>query len=277
VEALDFRWSLEAQFGDKLRLVGYNNYVFDVLPGETVDVDLFWQALTEPSEDFLPRLQLIRPGDQIAAQSVQKPVAGTYPTAWWKSGELVRDPQSLLVTADVSPGYYTLALSLVRAADGQPVEIKGGQTWVGLGDISVASREHNYEPPSPEYVQLVQLGTSVELVGYKLWATRPTPSSTLDVRLYWHALETPDKNYHSFVHLLDANDTIVAQDDGVPGAATLGWLPGEYLADDLIIQIPSSVPAGTYRLGVGLYEPATGLRLGERILLDTAIQVTGHE
>jgi hypothetical protein len=100
------------------------------------------------------------------------------------------------------------------------------------------------------------------------------------VTLHWHALETPDKDYHTFVHLLDAEGSIVAQDDGVPGDGELpsrGWLPGEYLVDHRVLQLPFDVADGVYTLGVGLYDPATGERLGERTLLDTVVTVQAGE
>jgi hypothetical protein len=120
------------------------------------------------------------------------------------------------------------------------------------------------------------LGASVELTGYDLREAVRAPGSPLDVTLHWYALETPDRNYHSFVHLLDADGAIVAQHDSPPGEGeqpTLGWLPGEYLTDLHPLQLPTDLPDGTYRLGVGLYDPATGLRLGERVLLDTTVPV----
>jgi 4-amino-4-deoxy-L-arabinose transferase-like glycosyltransferase len=278
VEALGFARQREVQFGDRLRLLGFTQDIFDVRPGETVDVDLYWQALADPGQDFLPRLQLLQSGDEVVAQSTQKPVAGTYPTAWWQAGELVRDRQALPITATVPPGMYTLALSLVRAADGQPVEVQWGETWVGLGDIAVAARDHRYEPTVPAYIQAARFGPSMELVGYDLADTASVPGSLLAVTLHWHALHMPDENYHAFVHLLDAEGNALAQHDGPPGSGetmlpTLGWLPGEYIVDEHPLQLPPDLPGGEYRLGVGLYDPISWQRLGERVILDTPILI----
>jgi len=106
------------------------------------------------------------------------------------------------------------------------------------------------------------------------------PGSPLEVTLHWHALATPDGNYHTFVHLLDAEGQIVAQHDGSPGKGalpTLGWLPGEYLTDAHLLQLPFDLPDGVYRLGVGLYDPASSQRLGERLLLNTPVPVEANE
>lgn len=281
VEALTMEKSLQVDFGDRLRLLGFTVHKDSaLLPGKEIEADLFWQARVDPGEDFFPRLQLFDSAGASLAELTAKPVAGTYPTAWWKAGELVRDPHALPIPAIVPPGRYRLALSLVCAADNAPVEIERGQRTVTLAEIEVIGREHHYEPATPQHVQDAQFGTSVELVGYNVNENMPPPGSTLEVTLYWHTLETPDRNYHTFIHLLDAEDNIVAQYDGPPGDGalpTLGWLPGEYLTDTPSLQLPAGLPVGEYRLAVGLYEPGTWQRLGEPVILNTTIQVTSDK
>jgi hypothetical protein len=282
VEALSFQEPLQVDFGDRLRLLGFDRESASVLqPGEAVEVDLFWQARVAPGEDYLPRLRLLDAGGQIVAEGAAKPVAGTYPTAWWRAGELVRDPQALPIPAAVAPGSYRLLLSLVRAADGQPVASERGRVAVDLGQIEVQGREHDYEPAKPQHGQVAEFGASVELVGYDLRDVIRAPGSPLEVTLYWHALETPDRAYHTFVHLLDAAGHILAQHDGPPGSGgaelpTLGWLPGETLVDTHLLVLPPAggLPDGEYHLAVGLYEPVTGQRLGEQVILDTQVPVS---
>ncbi len=273
-EALPAHVQHRADFAGQLRLLGYMVHNESAHPGETIDVELYWQALMGPGEDFWPRLQLLD-GEKVLAELTEKPVAGTYPTAWWKAGELVRDPHALPIPATVPPGAYDLYLSLVRAADGQPIEFKPGQRAIYLDQCLVESRAHHFQPTKPQHPQVAQFGSSVELVGYDLQL--PTPDLPLAITLHWHALTTPDRNYHAFVHLLDAGGKIVAQHDGPPGNGqlpTLGWLPGEYLTDLHLLQLPSDLPVGEYRLNIGLYEPVTNIRLGQPLLLDTPIQVT---
>jgi hypothetical protein len=194
----------------------------------------------------------------------------------------VRDPRALPIPATAPSGSYRLALGLVRAADGTSLEIGRGQTAVELAEIEVQGRDHRYEPMTPEHVQSALFRSSVELVGYDLWDGVRAPGSPLDVTLYWHALETPDENYHTFVHLLDAEGNIVTQHDGPPGSEggqlpTLGWLPGEYLTDTHRLHLPFDLVDGVYHLGVGFYLPATGQRLGDRVLLDTPVPVNADE
>lgn len=281
-EALALDQPLRADFGQWLRLLGVRvSGDLAPLPGEAVEVELFWQALDDPGQDFLPRLQLLDAEGEAHVELTEKPVAGTYPTAWWRAGELVRDPHTLLVPAAVPAGHYRLALSLIRAADGVPVDLDQGRTVVDLAQIEVRGRDHRYEPAAVEHAQRARFGTSVELIGYDLAQVVPTPGSALEVILHWHALATPDRDYHAFVHLLDASGKTVAQHDGPPGSEgrklpTLGWLPGEYLTDTHLLQLPSGLANGEYRLGVGLYDPRSWQRLGERVVLDTPLMVNGE-
>jgi hypothetical protein len=280
VEALVFKQPLQVEFDERLRLLGYN--VSDdaaLLPGEAVNVDLFWQAQADPGQDYYPRLQLLDAQDTVLAELVEKPVAGTYPTAWWRAGELVRDPHALPIPPTVPPGSYRLALSLIRA-DGSETETSSGRTAVDLGPIQVRGREHQFEPTEPEHSQVARFDTSVELIGYDLREVVRAPGSPLEVTLHWHTLETPDRNYHTFVHLLDASGDILAQDDGPPGggeAPIMGWLPGEYLTDSRSLRLPVDLADGEYRLGVGFYDPVTGVRLGDRVILDIPIPVSAGE
>jgi 4-amino-4-deoxy-L-arabinose transferase-like glycosyltransferase len=279
VEALPVDQPLDVTL-EPLRLLGTSlAEQGPLLPGQVVNVDLFWQALSDPGQDFLPRLQLVDEAGQAVSELVEKPVAGSYPTAWWQAGELVRDPHALPVAAGVAPGRYRLVLSLLRAADGSLVEPQHGPPLIELGEVEVVGRDRAYEPPTIEHRQEAAFGRAIALAGYALAPWPAAPGVTLGVTLTWHALDTPQANYHTFVHLLDDTGNIVAQGDGPPGDGrlpTLGWLPGEYVADSHALSLPAGLPAGQYRLAVGLYDPVTLQRPAEPALLDTPVTIAGE-
>jgi hypothetical protein len=104
--------------------------------------------------------------------------------------------------------------------------------------------------------------------------------------LYWQGVKPTPISYRVFTHLIDADNQIFGQHDKVPldGARpTTSWVEGEVLVDSYEIQLKPETPAGTYRLEVGLYDPATfarlpvsdvqGRPLGDRVLLDTRLEV----
>jgi 4-amino-4-deoxy-L-arabinose transferase-like glycosyltransferase len=239
---------LSLRFDDTLRLLGFWLGDSTLLPGEAAEVLLYWQALVDPEQDLLPRLELLDAEGRQLAEQTEKPVQGTYPTAWWRAGELVRDPHTFWIPATIPAGRYGLAVSLVRSADGSPVASAGRRTSLMLGELEVLGREHLFGDTRPTHKQTAQLGSAVELLGYDLVPLVASSGSDLEVILHWHALETPGQAYHVFVHLLDEGGAIVAQADGVPGEGQLptrGWLPGETLIDPHRLALPVDLPGST--------------------------------
>jgi hypothetical protein len=82
--------------------------------------------------------------------------------------------------------------------------------------------------------------------------------------LYWSAHRKPEASYKVFVHLVDSNGQLRAQQDALPKNNTLPtdrWFEGEYVTDDYILNLPADLPSGEYRMLVGMYDPETGVRV----------------
>jgi hypothetical protein len=101
--------------------------------------------------------------------------------------------------------------------------------------------------------------------------------------LHWAAERTPFAEYSVFVHLLNAEGTLVAQHDGPPGAgyaSTTTWQAGQEIADHHSLLLPADLATGDYTLVVGLYDPMTGERLtladGTDAFVLTTLHLTGR-
>jgi hypothetical protein len=84
------------------------------------------------------------------------------------------------------------------------------------------------------------------------------------LNLYWQPLARLDADYAIFLHLLDAEGRTVAQRDTVIRAAdypTSRWQPGELALDLADLPVPADLPAGEYRLILGVYRMDTMERL----------------
>ena len=82
-----------------------------------------------------------------------------------------------------------------------------------------------------------------------------------------------DSAWAVFIHLVDAAGQIVAQADAIPAGGerpTTGWRRGEYITDSYRLTLPPGLPAGDYRLNVGLYNPDDGTR--PPVTLEGALQ-----
>jgi hypothetical protein len=128
---------------------------------------------------------------------------------------------------------------------------KEGDLWRVVGSATAGA---------PEFPSGAGLGSVLSLTGYDLLPQQPRPGETVLVGLVWEVLAPLDADYHSFVHLLDADAERVTQSDQQPGGvyypSTL-WRPGEFLRDQHALELPNSLAPGTYSLLVGMYAPAS--------------------
>lgn len=91
----------------------------------------------------------------------------------------------------------------------------------------------------------------------------------LHLLLVWRPEEPLPLDYKLFVHVAGEDGRPLAQWDGMPclnTARTSRWAAGEAVRDHVLLRLPAELPAGSYRVLVGLYDPASGERLGGRAL-----------
>ena len=96
----------------------------------------------------------------------------------------------------------------------------------------------------------------IELSGARLSSRSLHPGDGLCVEISWQAIETPSSDYTVFVHLIDAQGWLVAQNDQQPVgefAPTSDWDSGSAIADRHGILLPANLPPGAYILRVGMY------------------------
>ena len=134
--------------------------------------------------------------------------------------------------------------------------------------IVPVSYESAHIPESATTSQ-TSLGEGITLAAFDLEV-----ADHLNLTLYWQTAVRPDVPYTVFLHLVDANGSIVAQQDVMPQAGTLPttcWQPRTVIADEHTLDI-STLPEGSYTLQAGLYDQGTGVRLGEAVIL-TAVSL----
>lgn len=87
-----------------------------------------------------------------------------------------------------------------------------------------------------------------------------SPNRPLRVHLLWRTAARPEADYTAYVHLVDWRGNPVAQSDRVPrtGTAPTGaWEAGDIVHDLHTLSLPAELPAGAYRLIVGMYQQGT--------------------
>jgi 4-amino-4-deoxy-L-arabinose transferase-like glycosyltransferase len=263
-----------------LRLLGFTLPLLEGRPGDTLLLDLVWQALADAPAPGPVVLQLTDDAGRVLAETSSAPVGGQVPFAALSAGQALRDPQALSLPGGLAPGVYTLAVGR-RDPGGAWLPIRRGPFPLGatysLATIRVLGRDVVLAPPNVQHPLDARLGDSLRLVGYDLQgpaSSLQSPSSPITLTLYWQAIGPMAARYKIFVHLVGDGGPadIRVQADVWPHLPTTGWLPGEYLSDLVTLDLPADLPPGRYTPLVGLYDETTGRRLP---VLDAAGQGMG--
>jgi hypothetical protein len=84
----------------------------------------------------------------------------------------------------------------------------------------------------------------------------------MQLKLYWQTETQPDQIYTAFVHVLGPDGEIAFQADQWPGGLpSHTWAAGQVIIDEYALDVPADLPAGDYRIAVGVYAATDGQRL----------------
>jgi 4-amino-4-deoxy-L-arabinose transferase-like glycosyltransferase len=261
--------SLDANFGDQLRLTGYALSTDQPEPGDEVVLNLYWQAI-HPERNYTVFVHVVGADGQGLTQVDGQPFLGLYSMAThWPRDRSVTDTRRLSLPSDTPPGRYRLEVGLYDAddPDAEPLPVLDAAGNPASYSV-VLDYLHVDTPSSPEPTQLVPEGTLgglVRLVGYDPpLPTQFTAGTSLPLTLTWESLAAMEADYTVFIHLVGASLQPLAQVDSQPLGGTYPtrfWDVGERLADPHLLSVPLDVPSGEYELIVGMYLPSTGERL----------------
>lgn len=160
---------------------------------------------------------------ELAAQDVKRVILSVQPMPWWDPG-----------------GIASAAL--------QEQYARIGETVVGVWPVQIFERfdEQNVSSVGAVFVN----GTTLRGA-----AIRPQilpPGGVLGIHLQWRGpAEALSDSTKLFLHLLDANGGIIAQNDQPFTATELASRTSNYS-----LFLPETLPSGPYRLIAGLYDPA---------------------
>jgi hypothetical protein len=151
-ETSDMPLPVSTTFGDVLMVESFDVSVdgelasgqqWEANPGQTLTVNVNWQALQAPESDYSMFLHLTQDTTQPPAAQVDAPIGGSFPTGIWRTGDLVRDQLQLQIPADLSPGTYDVLLGayLWQTGERLPVRLDSGETveeYLQLGQVVIS-------------------------------------------------------------------------------------------------------------------------------------------
>jgi hypothetical protein len=273
---------------DRIVLHGYQIWPeSSVEPGGRLAITLFLSTPAFISETYSMGIWLLSavPGDTSRLTGMDTwPGNGNYPTNAWRAGEVIQDRYVLQIPEQVEETQaWWVQLNVYDIDDGEWFPATREDEALGnrllLEQVRVGASEPLPVPMQSRLSPAPVFGEAIALRGADL--TEPNDESdALNVILWWEALAPLDRAYTVFVHLVDANGQMIASGDGPPyhgGFPTTLWQAGDTIKDDHAVEIPSNLPPGTYRVHVGWYDPATGIRLplasGDSFALDEPVAI----
>lgn len=129
-------------FEDGLNLLGWELPNQTWQPGQTIALELWWQATARPQTDYKMSLKLWSSEGELAAQGQDRwPVGSLYRTTDWDLGQPVYHPTGLTLPPDLAPGRYWLNVELYHPDTVHPLARHDGQDpVVTLGPVEVKAK-----------------------------------------------------------------------------------------------------------------------------------------
>lgn len=251
--------------GEPVRRFGDQLVLYEVMlpqslkAGETLTFAAKW-SLLDPAPDLQMRWQVAKKDTGEVVAVVDLPLAAL-PSSRWLAGALVTGHPSFPIPLTAKPGEYALSGQLLDAAG------KVLSPASPVGDFILLPSDRTTVVPPMQFKAGGVFGP-ITLLGYDIALT----PDLLTLTLHWQATGPADKNYKTFVHVFNPEDeSIPAQADEFPVVPTRQWFKDEVVNQTLTIPLAGLAPGTLYNIGVGWYDPVSGDRLGERVILSQGV------
>jgi len=109
-------------------------------------------------------------------------------------------------------------------------------------------------------VSPVHFDNILDFLGYDLLLSPSVDDPHITLVTYWKVQKRPKGKLQIFAHLVDSQDNIIGQHDGLDIPPT-GWYPNDVLIQLHTLPLPEDLPSDAYRINIGLYDPETMVRL----------------
>ncbi len=241
-------------FDNGIELVHASINATRVNPGETLTITAYWRATRLIDHMNLVWIDVRDSDGQSLARTNVTPMRGRINTSQWGSGVLrddyeVRIPEVALGAPGALQTIARIYFGWYEYDDPTLVAHVLNSTAVSAQVAEVKISGRRVPDSSPGHRIDATFASAIALEGYDIEGDR--------VRLYWRDVGAPDRDYTVFVHALDAAGAIIGQSDHMPTPPIRFWDAGEQIID---MHDVSGAP-NAVRLEIGLYDPATGLRL----------------
>ncbi len=260
--------SLQANLGDQVGLLGYNLPTPEVMPGDIVQLTLFWQALVPMQQRYKVFTHILDAHGHMVGQRDAEPGGGAKITTVWKQGEQVVDNYGLPILPGTPPGEYVVEIGMYNLETGQRLPIiEGGQAvndHILLGSVRILPAAA--PPPLSVLGMKAHLNATygdVTLLGYALaklgFEHEPDavlhPGDLLHLTLFWQAQSRPGHELAITIQLLDDKGGIRLEhhSEATEGLyPPLQWRPNEIVRDQHTLLLSGELTPGRYMLQLAI-------------------------
>jgi hypothetical protein len=247
-----------ANFDNQLTLLGYDlPNGSTVVSGESLEINLYWQAATQLTTDYHASIQLVNAyGNRFGQSDHQHPA--DVPTSQWQPGEYALDMHNLPSLAGTPPGEYRLVVTVysdspltVRDADANPQGVE-----FDMGAITVIRGPSQAAGP----LRLVDSSLASQTVGV---------GDSLLFTLVWTTGDTPTPDLSAQLTLRDQSGELLYDTTFAPAGpdySSSQWQPNELIRYPHSLTLPPDLPAGPATAAITFMD-ATGSSVSESIPL----------
>jgi len=255
-------YGLDIEFGDKIKLLGYEMEASEARSNTEVSVTLYWRCLSEMKENHGLRIQILGTNAQVYGTLHLHPGHGNFPTSLWEKGDTFRETYRVPIAQDVptpSLAYFKVSFLPSKSSGDTllPLNANNHPTGTAFGQLIVRA----YQEPQVKDRTYYELAEKIGLVGYRIDSGT---DGEVRITLFWQALTDVERDYTVFIHLVDNDGDLVGQRDSQPNnglSPTSIWKTGEVIEDEHVISLSPATRGGRYSVRVGLYDLRTMKRL----------------
>ena len=131
--SVDIAHPLDTDFGDGVRLLGFDLKDETVAPGGFASLTLYWQAREPVEQRYKVFTHLIgevyNAGSEsfLWGQKDNEPAAGAQPTTTWRPGSVVIDRYEIALDEDAPEGEYSIEIGLYHPTTGERLAVLDAQ------------------------------------------------------------------------------------------------------------------------------------------------------
>ncbi|MCW1970759.1 MAG: hypothetical protein KIH69_021835 [Anaerolineae bacterium] len=269
----------EHHYADGMRWIGYrvDTDSSRVAAGEQFGVTLYWQTSRPITSNYSLFIKLYDRAENEVASLNTYPGGGLLPTSRWQTGNVIADHYRLRLNNGIAtPTALRLDVGFYRFADptrqplptldsqGKPT---GRQRYEvagvgGVQDRAVSAKES----AAGKAIGYFTLDSSWQrdAAVYVNVARAEQQGRQLHFRTHWAVHRDFAADYTIFAQLIDSAGNVVAQKDGRAMNEQFSakwWREGDFVMDERTLDLPATLPAGSYTLLLGLYRPSDFARL----------------